>query len=76
MMIIDSLCFIPFILAFSFQLNGVRSMASSIKDQSENVMSRQEEMLKVYDRKARMLEKKVRQSMQDELTRFHPEMNT
>ena len=35
-------------------------MASSIKDQSENVMERQEEMLKVYDRKARMLEKKVR----------------
>ena len=61
-MIIDSLCFMPFILAFSFQLNGVRSMASSIKDQSENVMERQEEMLKVYDRKARMLEKKVRHS--------------
>ena len=37
-------------------------MASSIKDQSENVMERQEEMLKVYDRKARMLEKKVRHS--------------
>ena len=51
-------------------------MASSIKDQSENVMGRQEDMLKAYDRKARMLEKKVRQSLQKELTRFHPEMNT
>ena len=51
-------------------------MASSIKDQSENVMGRQEDMLKAYDRKARMLEKKVRQSVENELTRFHPEMNT
>ena len=54
----------------------MRSLASSIKDQSENVMGRQEDMLKAYDRKARMLEKKVRQSLQKELTRFHPEMNT
>ena len=43
-------------------------MASSIKDQSENVMERQEEMLKVYDRKARMLEKKVRHSMMYRVT--------
>lgn len=42
-------------------------MASSIKDQSETVMDRQEEMLKVYDRKARMLEKKVRQNLRTEL---------
>ena len=35
-------------------------MASSIKDQSEDVMNHQEEMLKLYDRKARVLEKKVR----------------
>ena len=51
-------------------------MASSIKDQSENVMGRQEDMLKAYDRKARMLEKKVRQSVENELTSFRPEMNT
>ena len=57
-------------------MNGVRSLASSIKDQSENVMGRQEDMLKAYDRKARMLEKKVRQNVENELTRFHPEMNT
>ena len=50
-------------------------MASSIKDQSEVMSSRQEDMLKAYDRKARVLEKKVRQNLKTELTgflRFHP----
>ena len=51
-------------------------MASSIKDQSEVMSSRQEDMLKAYDRKARVLEKKVRQNLKTQLIlflRFHPE---
>jgi hypothetical protein len=44
---------------FNFKVNGVRSLTSAIEDHANSVMQQQEDLLKVYDRKARVLERKV-----------------